>query len=83
MWLIQVAVVVLVCNGCGAIAELMGQCKVIGEIVGGILLGPLALHDFTAFRFKLGGLAFLASRHWTLQLPHDIPYFRPADKPPQ
>lgn len=43
MWLIQVAVVVLVCNGCGALAERMGQCKVIGEIAGGILLGPLAL----------------------------------------
>ncbi|CAD9217528.1 Sodium/hydrogen exchanger [Burkholderia cenocepacia] len=43
MWLIQVALVVLVCNGCGAIAERLGQCKVIGEIAGGILLGPLAL----------------------------------------
>lgn len=43
MWLIQVAVVILVCNGCGAIAERLGQCKVIGEITGGILLGPLAL----------------------------------------
>ncbi|ALK30733.1 cation:proton antiporter [Burkholderia plantarii] len=43
MWLIQVALVVLVCNGCGVIAERMGQCRVIGEIAGGILLGPLAL----------------------------------------
>jgi hypothetical protein len=34
----------------------------------------LALHDFKAFRFKLPGLAFLARRHWKLQLPHDIPY---------
>jgi hypothetical protein len=34
----------------------------------------LALDDFKAFRSKLGGIAFLASRHWKLQLPHDIPY---------
>ena len=34
----------------------------------------LVVDDFEAFRSKLGGIAFLASRHWKLQLPHDIPY---------
>ncbi|MCI3208032.1 MULTISPECIES: cation:proton antiporter [Pandoraea] len=47
MWLIQVAVVITVCYGCGALAERMGQCKVIGEIAGGILLGPVALGAVT------------------------------------
>lgn len=47
MWLIQVAVVITVCYGCGAIAERLGQCKVIGEIAGGILLGPLILGVLT------------------------------------
>ncbi|MBK5047228.1 hypothetical protein IQ289_02305 [Burkholderia sp. R-70006] len=34
----------------------------------------LVLDDFEAFRSKLAGIAFLASRHWKLQLPHDIPF---------
>ncbi|APA84097.1 hypothetical protein BJG93_00780 [Paraburkholderia sprentiae WSM5005] len=34
----------------------------------------LVLNDFKAFRCRLGGIAFLASRHWKLQLPHDIAY---------
>ncbi|WP_321943296.1 hypothetical protein [Paraburkholderia tropica] len=34
----------------------------------------LALDDFKALRYGLAGVAFVASRHWKLQLPHDIPY---------
>ncbi|SDJ53741.1 transporter, CPA2 family [Paraburkholderia steynii] len=52
MWLLQVALVVLVCNGCGAIVERFGQCKVVGEIAGGILLGPLALGVVTPTLYK-------------------------------
>jgi Kef-type K+ transport system membrane component KefB len=41
--LFQMAVVLLVTLGCGWIAARLGQSRVIGEIVGGILLGPSIL----------------------------------------
>ncbi len=41
--LIQITVVLLVTLGCGIIALRLGQARVIGEIIGGILLGPSVL----------------------------------------
>jgi Kef-type K+ transport system membrane component KefB len=38
--LLQMAVVLLTALGCGWVARRLGQAQVIGEIVGGILLGP-------------------------------------------
>lgn len=52
MWLIQLAVVILVCNICGRLAERLGQCKVIGEISGGILLGPIAFGVVSPSSYK-------------------------------
>ena len=44
--LIQMAVVLLTALGCGWIARRLGQARVIGEIVGGILVGPSVLGRF-------------------------------------
>jgi Kef-type K+ transport system membrane component KefB len=41
--LTQMAVVLLVTLGCGWIASRLGQSRVIGEIIGGIVLGPSVL----------------------------------------
>jgi Kef-type K+ transport system membrane component KefB len=41
--LIQIAVVILITLTCGSLARRLGQSRVIGEIAGGILLGPSAL----------------------------------------
>ena len=38
--LAQIAIILLVTLSCGAIAQRLGQAKVIGEMVGGIVLGP-------------------------------------------
>jgi Kef-type K+ transport system membrane component KefB len=38
--LIQIPVVILVTLACGSVARRLGQSRVVGEIVGGILLGP-------------------------------------------
>ena len=38
--LIQIPVVILVTLACGSVARRLGQSRVIGEIAGGILLGP-------------------------------------------
>ena len=38
--LIQIPVVILVTVACGSVARRLGQSRVVGEIVGGILLGP-------------------------------------------
>lgn len=52
--LVQIAVVMLVTLGCGWLALRLGQSRVIGEIIGGILLGPsvlgrIAPHTSAAF----------------------------------
>jgi Kef-type K+ transport system membrane component KefB len=52
--LLQTAVILLVTLGCGVLARRIGQARVIGEIVGGILLGPSLFgrcfpHAFAAF----------------------------------
>src|ERR1700687_1929925 len=38
--LFQIPVVIVVTVACGSLARKLGQSRVIGEIVGGILLGP-------------------------------------------
>jgi Kef-type K+ transport system membrane component KefB len=43
MYLLQFAVIILACAACGHIAERIGQCRVVGEITAGILLGPSLL----------------------------------------
>ena len=52
--LLQIAAVIITALTCGALARRLGQARVIGEIVGGILLGPsvfgrVAPHSFAAF----------------------------------
>ncbi|HEY0637570.1 MAG TPA: cation:proton antiporter [Pseudonocardiaceae bacterium] len=42
-FLVAVAVVLLVCHLCGELLRRLGQPPVLGEIVGGLLLGPSAL----------------------------------------
>jgi Kef-type K+ transport system membrane component KefB len=41
--LVEISIVILVTLACGALARRLGQSRVIGEIAGGILLGPSAL----------------------------------------
>ncbi|MFP3271317.1 MAG: cation:proton antiporter [Paraburkholderia sp.] len=43
MFLLQLAIVILACHACGHVAERIGQCRVVGEITAGILLGPSVL----------------------------------------
>lgn len=43
MFLLQLAIVILACHACGSVAVRIGQCRVVGEIVAGILLGPTVL----------------------------------------
>ncbi|AZC19255.1 cation:proton antiporter [Pseudomonas sp. CMR5c] len=40
IWLLQLMLVIALCNVCGRIAERLGQCAVVGEIAAGLLLGP-------------------------------------------
>ena len=44
--LFQISVVIIVTLACGSMARRLGQSRVIGEIVGGILLGPSVLGRF-------------------------------------
>ncbi|KVM69250.1 MULTISPECIES: cation:proton antiporter [Burkholderia] len=39
-WLLQLAIIVVACGCFGALAERVGQSRVVGEIVAGIVLGP-------------------------------------------
>lgn len=40
LWLLQLAIIVVACGCFGALAERLGQSRVVGEIVAGIVLGP-------------------------------------------
>src|SRR4051812_18840299 len=40
MWLFQLALIIAVCGCFGWLAQRLGQSRVIGEIVAGIVLGP-------------------------------------------
>jgi len=44
--LIEICIVILVTLACGSLARRLGQSRVIGEVVGGILLGPSILGRF-------------------------------------
>ena len=44
--LLQMSIVLLVTLVCGWIARKLGQTRVVGEIVGGILIGPSVLGRF-------------------------------------
>ncbi|WMN15485.1 cation:proton antiporter [Pseudomonas piscis] len=50
IWLLQLMLVIALCNVCGRIAERLGQCAVVGEIAAGLLLGP-SLFGLVAPRF--------------------------------
>jgi Kef-type K+ transport system membrane component KefB len=41
--LLEISVVILVTLACGSLARRLGQSRVVGEIAGGILLGPSVL----------------------------------------
>jgi Kef-type K+ transport system membrane component KefB len=43
LFLLQLATVLVITNLCGALLARLGQPRVVGEITGGLLLGPLAL----------------------------------------
>lgn len=47
MFFLQLAIVILACHACGQVAERIGQCRVVGEITAGILLGPSVLGVLT------------------------------------
>ncbi len=40
---LQIAIILLVARACGAVLRFLGQPEVIGEMIGGLLLGPSAL----------------------------------------
>lgn len=42
-WIVLVCLIMLACEVCGRVATMLGQSRVIGEIVAGILLGPTLL----------------------------------------
>lgn len=42
-WLVLVCLILLACAVCGRVATMLGQSRVVGEIVAGILLGPTLL----------------------------------------
>jgi Kef-type K+ transport system membrane component KefB len=44
--LLQMSIVLIVTVGCGWIAPQLGQARVIGEIIGGILIGPSVFGRF-------------------------------------
>lgn len=44
--LLALSVVIIVARSCGALLKLMGQPTVIGEVIGGILLGPSFLRSY-------------------------------------
>ncbi|GAB1513334.1 cation:proton antiporter [Actinophytocola sp. KF-1] len=57
-FLFSVAVILLVCHVTGAVLRRFGQPPVLGEVVGGLLLGPSVL-----------GLAFPAAQDWLFPAP--------------
>ncbi|ULL04976.1 cation:proton antiporter [Pseudomonas putida] len=42
-WIVLVCLILLVCAVCGRVATILGQSRVVGEIVAGVLLGPTVL----------------------------------------
>lgn len=53
-WLVLVCLILLACAVCGRVAMMLGQSRVIGEIIAGLLLGPTLLGAwFPQFSAKL------------------------------
>jgi Kef-type K+ transport system membrane component KefB len=66
---LQLAAVLIITNLCGALCARLGQPRVVGEITGGLLLGPLALgHIFPS----LSTLVFPPSRLHPLEVVSNI-----------
>jgi Kef-type K+ transport system membrane component KefB len=58
MWLVQLAIIIVVCGCAGWLAERLGQCRVVGEIAAGILLGPSVIGAISpAFYTAMFGVA--------------------------
>ncbi|TCK33805.1 transporter (CPA2 family) [Paraburkholderia sp. BL8N3] len=47
LWLLQLSIIVVACAVCGSLAERLGQSRVVGEIVAGIVLGPSVIGAIT------------------------------------
>ena len=67
--LLQLAAILVVTNLCGALCVRLAQPRVVGEITGGLLLGPLALGHLCPF---LSALVFPPSRLHPLEVISNI-----------
>jgi Kef-type K+ transport system membrane component KefB len=67
--LLQLATILLITNLCGALCARLGQPRVVGEITGGLLLGPLALGYLLP---SLSALVFPPSRLYPLEAVSNI-----------
>src|SRR5205814_8913324 len=67
--LLQLASVLIITNLCGALCARLGQPRVLGEITGGLLFGPLALGHVLP---SLSALVFPPSRLHPLEVVSNI-----------